>query len=131
MEIMDRKAKQKFAVVCMLPVIVTIITTIFYLVRIAPIMGAQELDNHRAIMSAFDNQYGTILIGMLLVNFFTHLASLLYCTVHIAKIVHMTAFKKIMWLAFLAALMPVSLVVFYFLEIRNEPKYLETYPNIA
>jgi hypothetical protein len=129
MEIMDRSKRNKFMVVCFLPVIVTIITTIYYIIRVAPNLEAPN--NHLEIMSLFNNEHGNILFGMLLINFLTHLASLIYCTVHLAKIKHMSSFTKILWIVFLAALMPVSLVVFYFMEIKREPKHLETYPDIA
>lgn len=131
MELMDKSARTKYAVVCFLPVIVTIITTVFYLVRVAPLLSAQHMENHTAIISLFNNEYGNILLGMLFINFLTHLASLLYCTVHIARVKYMDSGEKIAWLIFLAALMPVSLVVFYMMKIRHEPEHLETYPDIA
>ena len=43
----------------------------------------------------------------------------------------MNASTKIMWIVFLAALMPITLIVFYFLEIKREPEHLETYADIA
>jgi hypothetical protein len=130
MEIMDKNTRRKYAIVCFLPVISMLIAAIYYIVVISPLIAEKQLHNHLEMFSLLDTQ-GNIVMGVLLLTFLIHIASLIYCLVHIARVKYMNPATKIVWAVFLAAFQPISFIFFYFWKIKREPRHLETYADIA
>lgn len=130
MEIMDKSTKRKYAIVCFLPAVAFLISGIWSIAILSPLIAQQQMENHLGVMSLLNANNGAV-IAMMLVTFLTHIVSLIYCVVHLARVKYMNSASKILWTVFLAAAAPVSYIVFYFMKIRHEPKYLETHAGIA
>ena len=127
---MDKKAKTKYGVLCFVPGFSFLVTLVYYLYTLSPIMSKRAMYVHYAITTTTAHNYNTLFI-MLAISAVLSAITMLYCIIHLARMVHMPAGMKARWIVLLAALVPVSFVIFYFFEIRKEPKYVETYPNMA
>jgi hypothetical protein len=130
MEIMDRKAKRKYAIINFLPIVAFLIAGVYYLFLLSPLMRDKNLEDHFTVNTITANNWDTLLIMMSIGGILT-LVALLYDLVHLGRIKNMNGASKAVWVAVLALLAPISFILFYFLEIRHEPKHLETYPDIA
>ncbi len=127
---MDQKAKRKFAWLCYLPNVAFLICGIYYLIAIWPLVRDQQLNDHIALATITARHYD-ILFVMMAISAIMGAVSLIYCLVHLARIKGMNGASKLMWIVVLCAFMPVSLLLFYYMELRREPRYMETYPDIA
>ncbi len=130
MEKMDSKAKRRFGIFCLIPNLCFLFVALYYLYILWPLIEIRSLDNHLAISSITAAQYDN-LFGMMSVSAVISALVLIYCIVHVTRIKHMLSGTKILWIILLSALVPISFLLFYFLEVRREPKYLETYADIA
>lgn len=59
------------------------------------------------------------------------LAVLLYFIIHIAKIKSISAGNKIIWIVVLAAFMPISFPIFWYMQIKTEPEMVDTKEDIS
>ncbi len=130
MERMDKKAKRRFGIICLIPNLAFLTVAGYYLYSLWPLIKFKDLENHFAISSITAAEYDT-LFWMTAIAAVISAVVLIYCIVHVTKIKHMLAGTKIVWILILSALVPVSFLIFYFLEVRQEPKHLETYADIA
>lgn len=130
MEKMDHKAKRRFGLLCLIPNLCFLIVALYYLYILWPVIRVEGLTNHLALSTITAAQYDT-LFWMMAVSAVISAIVLIYCIVHVTKVKHLLSGTKILWIILLSALIPVSFLLFYFLEVRREPKYLETYADIA
>lgn len=59
------------------------------------------------------------------------LAVLLYFIIHIARIKTISAGNKILWIVVLAAFMPLSFPIFWYLQIKTEPEMVDTKEDMS
>lgn len=130
MEVMDHKAKRNMALLCWVPNIAFFICLLYYLYTLRPLMAAKDMEDHIAVSTITAQNYDTLFI-MLAISAVIAAVSLIYLIVHLARTKLIPTGTKVVWVVVLAALVPVSFLIFYYLIIRNEPKYLDTYPDIA
>ena len=121
--------KRNTGIFSILPLIAFIITFIYESVLLGKLVSTRHIASHFAINSEISSHYSTLtmLYGISVV---LTLVVLLYFVVHIALIKKMNAGRKIIWIVFLTAFMPVSFPFFWYMLIRREPLALETKPNI-
>src|SRR5690606_1135581 len=89
-----------------------------------------SLANHFAWMTAMLSNY-TLLLWTFVLCGVLAFSVLIYMIVHIARLKTMGAGDKIVWIMFLACFGPLGFPVFYFMELRNEPNYVDVHPDIA
>ena len=124
---MDKAKKQKLLIVSFAPLIAFIATLGYEYARIGKLLA---ISDHHTIIDKICDCYNALVImygfSVLLTIFV-----LLYFIIHIAKIKMMNGATKILWIVFLAAFMPLSFVVFWYLQLKKEPRYLETKADIT
>lgn len=57
--------------------------------------------------------------------------SVLMFAIHLARLKSMNAGTKVAWIVFMMTFGAFALPVFYYLELRSEPKQIDVYPDIA
>ncbi|XZF15859.1 hypothetical protein ACTHGU_06960 [Chitinophagaceae bacterium MMS25-I14] len=128
--VMDRKAKNNMGIVCSLPAISFFICLVYYLVALGPLISSKLLQNHDAVASITAQHYDTLFI-MLAVSGIISTAVLIFCLIHLTRLKNMNGATKTVWVLVLATMVPVSCVLFWLLEIRNEPEYMDVYSDIT
>jgi membrane protein DedA with SNARE-associated domain len=127
---MDHTAKRNMCVLAWMPAIAWGIVLIYYLFTLGPVISAAQTEDHKALVTLTADHYNTLfLMGAIaaVISAFV----LIYFVVHIARVRTLNGATKMMWILILAALMPISLLLFYYLEIRNERRNLPVHPDIA
>jgi hypothetical protein len=67
---------------------------------------------------------------LFMIAFFIGLAVLVSFIVHLKKVRTMNGASKLAWMAFLVVFMPISLPVYYFVEVRHEPDDVPMYGSL-
>jgi hypothetical protein len=130
MEIMDHKAKRNMAIMAWIPNIAFALCLVYYLYALSPLMATKDMEDHIAVATLTAQHYDTMFI-MLATSAVLAAITLIYFIVHLARTKLLNSPSKVMWVVILAALVPVSFLLFYYLVVKGEPKYLDTYPDIA
>ena len=89
----------------------------------------EQFQQHEKVVTLIAQNYGgsgTLFMIMFLIG----LAVLLAFIVHLKKVRTMNGSSKLAWLVFLAVCMPVSLPVYYFIEVRHEPDDVPMYASL-
>lgn len=63
--------------------------------------------------------------------FILHTSILLYIIIHLAKLKTMNAESKILWIVFVTFLLPVSAIIFWYVELNKEANNIEVYSDIS
>jgi hypothetical protein len=74
--------------------------------------------------------YPILFLGLALASIVTA-TILIYFIIHIARVKDMNPEAKIMWIVFMTFAAPLAIAAFWYFELRNEPKYIDVYPDIA
>lgn len=130
METMDKKAKNIFAIRNWIPNIAFASTLVFYLFKLKPLIQSKDLENNLAVAGITSQHYTTLFI-MLAISAVCAAIALIYNIIHLTRLKDMHSGTKIIWVVVLAALIPISLLLFHYTVINREPKYVDTYPDIA
>ena len=130
MEIMDHKAKRNMAILSWIPNIAFFICLIYYLYALRPLIAAADMEDHIAVATITAQYYDTMFV-MLAISAVLSAITLIYLIVHLARTMLIPTGTKVAWVVLLSALVPVSFLLFYYLVVKKEPKYLATYPDIA
>ncbi|MBA3830183.1 MAG: hypothetical protein H0X33_14685 [Taibaiella sp.] len=128
--IMDEKMKRNFGILAFIPVVAWGITLLYYLYTLMPLIQARRVHDGIAMATITAHNYTTmfyliatsaIISAIVLITFF----------VHLTKLRNINSGTKLMWALILAALVPFSFVMFWFLHIRNEERETPVYDSIA
>ncbi len=130
MEVMDHKAKRNMAILSWIPNIAFFICLVYYLYTLRPLMASRDMEDHIGISTLMAQHYDTLFI-MLAISAVIAAGTLIYLIVHLARTKLLPTGSKVVWVIILAALVPVSFLLFYYLVVKKEPQYLDTYPDIA
>lgn len=126
--VFDEKEKKKLAVMAFLPGVCFLITLIVYIIMMVPAIKAHET-NFLAVGITSANY--SILFAMLAISAVVSASVLIYFLVILARIKNLNATTKCLWVVILAALVPLSFLLFYNFVIKNEPRYVGIHTNIA
>ena len=127
---MDKKRKRVIGFISILPLVAFLITFIYEYSVLGTLFVTGDIQYHQLINTKISEHYNTLVI-LYGISILLTLAVLLYFIVHLARIKNMTAGMKMLWVVILAAVMPLSFPVFWYLQVKREPKMLETKLNIA
>lgn len=126
--IVDEKEKRKMGIICFLPSFLFFICLVYYLILLFPLtQGYHPIYSAERITVL---HYNTLFI-MLATAACVAASVLIYCIVHLVKIKMLNTQQKMLWLLVLVTFVPVSFILFWFLQVKKEPKYMPVYPDIA
>jgi hypothetical protein len=103
---------------------------LYYIVVLSPLIAHRELENHYAINTYTLRNYDTLFV-MLAISSVLSAIVLIYCLVHLTRLKNVNGPTKMIWVVVLAALVPVSFIIFWWLHIRHEPREMEVHPDIT
>ena len=112
------------------PLAAFVVWLVYYLLTLREVLATGEVENHFWISSEMLSNYTGLLIGLMIVAVLGTIV-LIQQIVHIARVKNMNAAVKTAWILFLSTFNIVAYPFFWFIEIRNEPRELDTYPDIA
>lgn len=127
---MDSVKKRNIGIISFLPMLAFIIAIGYNILTVSDLISTRTLQNHIGVATDMSHNYPTLFI-LYAIAAIVSTAVLLYFVVHIARIKNMNPAIKIGWIIVLVSFVPISFPLFYFIQVRHEPKYLETYPDIA
>ena len=130
MEIMDNARKRNMGIWSFVPLAAFVVWLVYYLLTLREVLATGEVENHFWISSEMLSNYTGLLIGLMIVAVLGTIV-LIQQIVHIARVKNMNAAVKTAWILFLSTFNIVAYPFFWFIEIRNEPRELDTYPDIA
>ena len=130
MEIMDNARKRNMGILSFVPLAAFVVWLVYYLLTLREVLATGEVENHFWISSEMLSNYTGLLIGLMIVAVLGTIV-LIQQIVHIARVKNMNAAVKTAWILFLSTFNIVAYPFFWFIEIRNEPRELDTYPDIA
>lgn len=126
---MENLAKRYGMILCFLPMILFAVWTIFFFTVVQEQVVTSSISNHFLWVTAMLENYTVLWITLALVCTITA-AILVYFVVHIARLKNMPAGEKVLWIVLFPAFGSVAFILFWFMELRHEPDYVEVYPNI-
>jgi hypothetical protein len=127
---MENTPKKYGKTISFIPLIAFTLWTIYFLIVNKRLIEHKSFQDHLSVMSDMLQNYGGLFWGLALCCVITTFV-MLYFTVHLARLRRMNAATKIGWLVFMVCFGAFSFPIFYYLELRNEPNNVETYPDIA
>jgi hypothetical protein len=102
----------------------------FYIMYVTgKLVERAEFQQHEKVVTLIAQNFGGS--GTLfMIAFFIGLAVLVAFIIHLKKVRTMNGASKLAWMAFLVVFMPISLPVYYFVEVRHEPDDVPMYSNL-
>ncbi len=126
--VLDAKTKKRMGVICFIPAISFLLCFIYYLALVVPATGGHAAAG--TIVSVTSAHYDVLFIMLAAAAIITA-PVFIYCLVILARIRSMNSAVKTEWIIFLSILAPVASVLFWLFIIREAPKYMGIYPDIA
>lgn len=117
-------------ILCFLPAVAFFICLLYYILILSPLIAHRQLEDHTAIATYTLRNYDTLFV-MLAISAVLSAIVLIYCLVHLTRLKHLNGATKTLWVVVLAALVPVSFILFWALHIRHEPGEMEVYSDIT
>lgn len=115
--------------VSFIPSIAFIIWLVYILYATGRLVKNSEFQQHEKVVTLISQNYagsGTLFMIMFLIG----LAVLVAFIIHLKKVRTMNGSSKLAWLVFMAIFMPISLPVYYFVEVRHEPDDVPMYGSL-
>lgn len=125
--IIDEKYKRKMGVICFLPAIAFLIPVIYYLILLSPLIHGYHVA--KSIVGITSRNYNAMFLLLAIASTISA-AVLLYCIVHLVRIKTLNTPQKMLWILLLLAV-PVSFILFWYFEIKREPREMPVYPDIG
>jgi len=126
--VFDDKAKKRIGMICFTPIICFLLTLLYYIFLLLPMADGHTLPGQ--VVGITNQNYDTILV-LLAISAIIATCVLIYCIVLVAKVKNMSSHDKLKWILILCIFVPITTIVFWAVIIRNEPKFVHTYPDIA
>ena len=114
--------------ICFAPLIAFLITLAYYIILLVPL--AEGHIQPGQVVGITNQNYDTILL-LLAISAIIATFVLIYCIVLVAKVKNMSSHDKLKWILILCIFVPITTIIFWAFVIRNEPKYVSTFPDIA
>ena len=113
-----------------LPLIVFVIWTAYLLIISHSGTAGSASGEHQFLGRVVLNHY-QFLVAFFYITTLLVLIDLVYFVIHVARVKTMGEASKVGWIMFLSVFNIIAFPIFWFTEIRNEPKDLPTHPDIA
>ena len=126
--VFDEKMKRRMGIICFLPVVCFGICLAYFFLILLPLTHG-----HPAVSSAVgitSRNYDT-LFAMLAASAIITAPVFIYCLVILARVKHMNAASKLMWIVFLSVMAPIASALFFIFHVKDLPKYVSIHPDIA
>jgi len=127
---MENTAKKYGKLLCFTPMALFTAWTIYFFMVVQEEVVTSSFSDHFQWVAAMAANYNSLWISLALICTITA-AILLYLTVHIARLRSMSSLEKLFWMISFPALGAFAFIIFYFLELKNEPEQVDVYPSIA
>jgi len=123
----DDKFKRRMKVICFLPAMAFLISIVYYIILLLPLThGYHEPKSGVGIIS---RNYTTLFL-LLAATSTISAGALIYCVIHVVRIRTLNAPQKMIWILLLLAV-PVSFIVFWYAQVKPEPRDLPMSPDIG
>lgn len=123
--IFDEKEKRKLFMICFLPGALFMASLLYYIIAISPIFtGVADPDS----LTTYTLRHYNTMIALLGIFAVVTVAVLIYSLTIMARLKYMPQAQKMMWVAILCILAPLSFILFWTFVINQEPDFLPTYP---
>ena len=126
---MENIATKYGEVLCFTLMILFAMWTIYFFTIVKEEVVTSSIANHILWVTAMLQNYTSLWITLTLICIVTG-SILLYLIVHLARLKDMPAGNKIFWMVFLTTFGAFAFIVFWYMELRSEPKYVDVYPSI-
>jgi len=90
----------------------------------------QTYQNHEKIVNALVSHYQAVVLLWLLAMALTGIM-LVYNVIHLAKLKPVHGATKLGWMVFMVVFGPISFPIFWYMQIKDEPKNIPTYADIT
>lgn len=127
---MDEAQKRKMGIWSIIPAIAFLAWCVYILIVNGRLIAEKAGQEHEKVVTLIYHNYAGTLV-LFLIAFAIGLAVLIYFAVHITRLKTMNGATKLAWLLFLTAFAPFSFPVFWWVEVRNEPREVPVHPSIA
>ena len=127
---MENIAKKYGKILCFLPMALFTLWTILFFAIVKEQVETSSISNHFLWVTAMLENYTVLWVTLAIVCTISA-AILLYFVVHIARLKHMPAGEKLIWIVLFPTFGAAAFIMFWFMELRGEPDYVEVYPNIV
>jgi phosphoglycerol transferase MdoB-like AlkP superfamily enzyme len=126
--VFDDKTKTRMGVIFFIPIISFLICLAYYIILLTPLAGGTYEPG--SVVGITRHNYDTMFIMLAAASLITA-PIFIYCLVLLTRFKHMNAAEKLLWIVFLSVMAPLASVLFWVFHIKNMPKYVPTYPDIA
>lgn len=126
---MENIAKKHGKLLCFTPMALFTLWTIYFFLLVQEEVVTSSISDHFAWVTAMVQNYTSLWISLSIICAITGII-LLYFIIHLARIKTMAAGDKIFWMVILTTFGAFAFIVFYFIELKNEPTYVDVYPSI-
>lgn len=123
----EEKFKRRMKVICFMPAISFFITIVYYTILLLPLTHGHP--EPKSVVGIISRNYDTLFL-LLAMSCTISATVLLYCMVHLIRIKTLNTPQKMIWILLLLAI-PVSFILFWYLQVRREPKDIPLYPDIG
>lgn len=111
------------------PTVAFVAWLVYILAITGRLVERAEYQQHEKVVTMIAQNYGGS-FTLFMIMFLIGLAVLVAFIVHLKKVRTMNGSSKLAWLIFLAVFMPISLPVYYYVEVRHEPDDVPMYASL-
>ncbi len=126
--VLDEKEKRRMGVICFIPVLCFLLAFIYWLAVVLPLtQGHQEPSS---IVGVTSRNYDVFLFILAAAAIITA-PVFIYCLVVLARMKNLNEAHKLMWIVFLSVMAPIASAFFWVFLIKDSPRHVGIYPDIA
>jgi hypothetical protein len=126
--IMDERMKVRLGIACFVPVVSFLLCLVYYLYLVIP--GPHPELAQTNIVSITSANYSTLFM-ILAISAIMEAPVFIYCLMLIARMKTMNQANKTIWIIFLSVFSPVASVMFWFMLVKDAPKYVPVYAEVG
>lgn len=127
---MENTTKKYGKTLSFLPLACFTLWTIYFLMINRHEIHTRTFQDHFMVHTEMLHNYTGLLITLAICCIVTTVSVLMFA-IHLARLKSMNAGTKVAWIVFMMTFGAFALPVFYYLELRSEPKQIDVYPDIA
>lgn len=126
---MENHAKRYGVLLCFTPMLLFALWTVYFFALVQEEVVTSSIANHFLWVTAMIQNYTSLWISLALICTVTA-AILVYLVVHVARLKHMPAGTKLFWIVLFPSFGAFAFILFWYMELRTEPGYVDVYPSI-
>lgn len=121
--------KKWMGIAAWIPVALFVAWLLYTLFITGRLIEREEYFKHEKVVTLIAQNYGGS-FTLFMIMFLIGLATLVAFIIHLKKVRTMNGSSKLAWLVFMAVFMPISLPVYYMIEVRHEPDDVPMYASL-